>query len=43
VIGDVVVPEDLSDAVTPTDKDYDKPSSVAEQLAGSTPPACGPA
>jgi hypothetical protein len=32
VIGDVVVPEDPADAVTPTDGDYDKPSTVAEQL-----------
>jgi len=32
VIGDVVVPEDPSDAVTPIDDDYDKPSSVADQL-----------
>jgi tRNA (cmo5U34)-methyltransferase len=32
VLGDVVVPEDPSDAVTPIDGDYDKPSSVAEQL-----------
>jgi tRNA (cmo5U34)-methyltransferase len=33
VIGDVVVPEDPADVVTPIDGDYDKPSSVAEQLA----------
>ena len=32
VIGDVVVPEDPADAVTPIDGDYDKPSGVAEQL-----------
>jgi tRNA (cmo5U34)-methyltransferase len=33
VIADVVVPEDPADAVTPIDDgDYDKPSSVAEQL-----------
>jgi len=31
-IGDVVVPEDPGDAVTPIDGDYDKPSTVAEQL-----------
>jgi tRNA (cmo5U34)-methyltransferase len=32
VIGDVVVPADPSDAVTPIDGDYDKPSSVPDQL-----------
>jgi len=32
VLGDVVVPEDPSDAVTPIDGDYDKPSTVADQL-----------
>ena len=32
VLGDVVVPEDQSDLVTPIDRDYDKPSSVADQL-----------
>ena len=32
VIGDVVVPEDPSDVVTPIDADYDKPSSVSDQL-----------
>jgi SAM-dependent methyltransferase len=32
VVGDVVVPEDPSDVVTPIDSDYDKPSSVADQL-----------
>ncbi len=32
VVGDVVVPEDPDDAVTPIDGEYDKPSSVAEQL-----------
>jgi tRNA (cmo5U34)-methyltransferase len=32
VIGDVVAPEDPSDAVTPIDDDYDRPSSVADQL-----------
>ncbi|HEY7629317.1 MAG TPA: class I SAM-dependent methyltransferase [Thermoleophilaceae bacterium] len=32
VVGDVVVPEDPADAVTPIDGDYDKPSTVAEQL-----------
>jgi len=32
VIGDVVVPEDPADAVTPIDGEYDKPSSAAEQL-----------
>ncbi len=34
VLGDVVVPVDPADVVTPIDADgYDKPSSVAEQLA----------
>jgi tRNA (cmo5U34)-methyltransferase len=32
VVGDVVVPEDPADAVTPVDGVYDKPSSVAEQI-----------
>jgi tRNA (cmo5U34)-methyltransferase len=32
VIGDVVVPDDPADAVTPIDGEYDKPSSAAEQL-----------
>jgi tRNA (cmo5U34)-methyltransferase len=29
----VVVPPDPSDVVTPIDPDYDKPSTVAEQLS----------
>ncbi len=33
VLGDVVVPEDQADAVTPVSDDYDRPSSVADQLA----------
>ena len=32
VLGDVVVPEDQADAVTPVSDDYDRPSSVADQL-----------
>jgi tRNA (cmo5U34)-methyltransferase len=32
VLGDVVVPEDPADAVTPLSDDYDRPSSVADQL-----------
>jgi len=32
VVGDVIVPEDPADAVTPIDGEYDKPSSAAEQL-----------
>jgi tRNA (cmo5U34)-methyltransferase len=32
VLGDVVVPEDPSDVVTPIDGEYDKPSGVADQL-----------
>jgi tRNA (cmo5U34)-methyltransferase len=32
VLGDVVVPEDPADAVVPLSDDYDRPSSVAEQL-----------
>jgi tRNA (cmo5U34)-methyltransferase len=36
VLGDVVVPEDPSDVVTPIDGGYDKPSPVAEQLAWLT-------
>jgi tRNA (cmo5U34)-methyltransferase len=33
VIGDVVVPDDPVDIVTPVDGEHDQPSSVAEQLA----------
>lgn len=33
VLGDVVVPEDPADAVTPIEDDHDRPSTVAEQLA----------
>jgi tRNA (cmo5U34)-methyltransferase len=33
VLGDVVVPEDPADAVTPLSNDYDRPSTVADQLA----------
>lgn len=32
VLGDVVVPEDPRDSVTPIDRVYDKPSSVTQQL-----------
>jgi tRNA (cmo5U34)-methyltransferase len=32
VLGDVVVPEDPSDAVTPIDLDHDRPDSVSSQL-----------
>jgi tRNA (cmo5U34)-methyltransferase len=32
VVGDVVVPEDPADAVTPLGEDYDFPSRVDEQL-----------
>jgi hypothetical protein len=32
VVGDVVVPDDPADAVTPIDGEYDKPSTIAEQL-----------
>jgi tRNA (cmo5U34)-methyltransferase len=32
VLGDVVVPEDPADALTPISDDYDRPSSVADQL-----------
>ena len=32
MLGDVVVPEDPSDAVTPIDLGYDKPSPVPDQL-----------
>lgn len=31
VLGDVVVPEDPSDAVTPLDTGYDTPSTLADQ------------
>jgi tRNA (cmo5U34)-methyltransferase len=33
VIGDVVVPDDPADAVTPLGEGYDKPSSMPDQLA----------
>jgi tRNA (cmo5U34)-methyltransferase len=32
VLGDVVVPEDPSDALTPVDGEYDAPSTLADQL-----------
>jgi cyclopropane fatty-acyl-phospholipid synthase-like methyltransferase len=32
VLGDVVVPNDPDDVVTPIDGEYDQPSTVAEQL-----------
>jgi tRNA (cmo5U34)-methyltransferase len=32
VLADVIVPEDPTDAVTPIDRDYDTPSSIADQL-----------
>jgi tRNA (cmo5U34)-methyltransferase len=42
VLGDVIVPLDPSDAVTPLTPGYDRPSSLADQLgwlreAGFTP------
>jgi tRNA (cmo5U34)-methyltransferase len=33
VLGDVVVPENAADAVTPLSPDYDRPDTVADQLA----------
>ena len=32
VLGDVVIPEDPGDAVTPLSEDYDRPSTTADQL-----------
>ncbi len=32
VLGDVIVPEDPADALTPVDGEYDRPSSLADQL-----------
>lgn len=32
VLGDVIVPDDPADAVTPIDDDYDRPSSIADHL-----------
>lgn len=32
VLGDVVVPEDPADAITPIDGEHDKPSSAVDQL-----------
>jgi hypothetical protein len=34
VLGDVVVPDDFADAVTPLDPGYDHPSRVDEQCSG---------
>ena len=39
VLGDVIVPVDPADAVTPIDPTYDRPSSTAEQLTWLA--ACG--
>ena len=39
VLGDVVVPEDPADVVTPIDGVYDQPSTVAEQLGWLAPRA----
>ena len=36
VLGDVVVPEDPADVVTPIDGEYDTPSTAADQLAWLT-------
>ena len=36
VIGDVVVPDDPTDVVTPVDGEHDRPSSVGDQLAWLT-------
>jgi len=36
VIGDVVVPDDPSDVVTPVDGEHDRPSTATEQLAWLT-------
>lgn len=33
VLGDVIIPEDPADVVTPIDGDFDKPSTVDDQLA----------
>lgn len=33
VLGDVIVPEDPADVVTPIEDDYDRPSSIADHLA----------
>ncbi len=32
VLGDVVIPDEAADAVTPLSDDYDKPSTISEQL-----------
>jgi hypothetical protein len=32
VLGDVVVPDDLVDAVTPIDGVYDQPSTIGDQV-----------
>jgi tRNA (cmo5U34)-methyltransferase len=36
VVGDVVVPQEPGDAVTPIDGDYDKPDTVSDQLSWIT-------
>jgi tRNA (cmo5U34)-methyltransferase len=33
VLGDVIVPDDPGDVVTPIDDEYDRPSSIGDQLA----------
>lgn len=33
VLGDVIIPDDAADAVTPLSDDYDKPSRLADQVA----------
>jgi tRNA (cmo5U34)-methyltransferase len=33
VLGDVVVPEDAADAIVPLTADYDRPDTIADQLA----------
>ena len=47
VLGDVVIPVDPADAVTPVTYDHDRPSTTADQLrwladAGFAPTPCGP-
>jgi tRNA (cmo5U34)-methyltransferase len=42
VLGDVIVPDDPADAVTPIDADYDTPSSIVDQMQWLTAAGLSP-
>ena len=42
VPGDVVIPDDPADVVTPIDGVYDEPSTIDDQVRWLAPPACTP-